>query len=225
MTERRYTDAEIADIFQRAAETPPVGAGPTTPAHGLTLSELQEIGRDVGIPADSIARAALAVGRPDPLAARRFLGLPIGVSHAVPLGRRLSDDEWDRLVVDLREVFGARGRVQRDGSLRQWTNGNLQALVEPTSSGDRLRLRTVKGDAVGMMSLGLVSMAVSGAALAGAAMQGALGDTGMVAALVVLGLAGATAFVSRALLLPRWAATRRAQMEDVAARAVGGGER
>ncbi len=219
MTERRYTEQEITDIFQRATETPPQGVRAAASAHGLTLGELEEIGREVGIPAGAIARAAHAVALPEASTTRRFLGLPIGVSHAVPLGRRLSDEEWDRLVVDLREAFGARGRVQRDGSLRQWTNGNLQALVEPTPSGDRLRLRTVKGDAVGMLSLGLASMGVSVAALVGAAMQGAPGDTGMVVALVSLGLAGAAAFASRALLLPRWARTRRQQMEDVAARA------
>jgi DNA-3-methyladenine glycosylase II len=37
----------------------------------------------------------------------------------------LSDDQWDRLVVDLRETFNAAGIVGREGSLRQWRNGNL----------------------------------------------------------------------------------------------------
>jgi hypothetical protein len=220
MTERRYTEAQIAEILQRATETPPQGMGA---ADGLTLRELQEIGREVGIPATAIARAAQSVDLPVPLTARRFLGIPYSVSHTVALERELSDAEWERLVVDLRETFDARGRVRIEGGLRQWTNGNLHVFVEPTSSGDRLRMRTTKGDAVGMLMLGLTSMGVSIAALAGAAMQGALGDTGMVVALATLGLAGAAAFVSRALVLPRWAETRKLQMEDVGERVGGEG--
>jgi hypothetical protein len=219
MTERRYTEAQIAEILQRATETPPQGVGA---ADGLTLTELQEIGREVGIPATAIARAAQSVDLPAPITSRRFLGLPFSVSHTVALGRELSDAEWERLVVDLRETFDARGRVRIEGGLRQWTNGNLHAFIEPTPSGDRLRMRTTKGDAVGMLTLGLTSMGVSIVALAGAAMQGAMADTGAMVALATLGLAGAAAFVSRALVLPRWAATRRQQMEDVGERAAGG---
>ncbi len=67
-----------------------------------------------------------------------------------------SDEEWERLVVDLRETFDARGIVRHDGALKQWTNGNLQVLLEPDEKGHRVRLRTTKGDARGMMVGGLV---------------------------------------------------------------------
>lgn len=76
---------------------------------------------------------------------RRWLGLPIGVSRTIELDRKLSESEWERLVVDLRETFDARGRERSEGNFRQWTNGNLQALVEPMGAGDRVRLRTIKG--------------------------------------------------------------------------------
>jgi hypothetical protein len=85
MSERRYTDEEVATIFERAA------------------------------------------------------GLPIGVGRTVELDRPRSDSDWERLVADLRETFEARGMVRYDGPFRQWTNGNLQALIEPTPSGHRLR--------------------------------------------------------------------------------------
>ena len=221
MTQRRYDEAEVAAIFQRAAEAAaPPGAGAASAAQGLTLAELQEIGRDVGIPADAIALAAQTVGQAGPLTSRRFLGLPLGVAHSANLGRRLSEEEWERLVVDLRETFDARGRVTSHGSLRQWTNGNLQALLEPTAAGHRIRLRTTKGDAVGMLAGGLAMVGTSVALLATAAVQGALGDAGMVAATGFLGLTGAGMFATSALRLPRWARTRRRQLEEVAARAV-----
>jgi hypothetical protein len=55
--------------------------------------------------------------------------------------------------------------------------------------------------------------------LTAAAVQGALADTGMVAAMGTLGVAGAAMFVTSALRLPSWARTRRRQIEAVAARA------
>ena len=36
----------------------------------------------------------------------------------------------------------ARGHLSEEGPFRQWTNGNLQALLEPTESGQQLRLKT-----------------------------------------------------------------------------------
>lgn len=221
MTQRRYDEAEVAAIFQRAAEASPPGMGAAAAGagQGLTLAELQDIGRDVGIPANAIALAAQMVDHAGPPPSRKFLGLPIGVAHTVHLGRRLSEEEWERLVVDLRETFDARGHVTSHGSLRQWTNGNLQALLEPTAAGDRIRLRTTKGDATGMLAGGLGMVGLSGVLLTAATLQGALGDMGMVAAMASLGLTGVGMFAASALRLPRWARTRRRQIEEVAARA------
>src|SRR5690242_10355717 len=128
MPERRYSDEETAAIFKAAAElqqaalTPSGGGGTAASAgEGMTLAQLQEIGREVGIPAEMVARAAHGLerrGRPN---VRRFLGLPIGVGRTVALQRTLTEAEWERLVVDLRETFDARGRIRAEGSFRQWT--------------------------------------------------------------------------------------------------------
>ena len=221
MTQRRYDEAEVAAIFQRAAEAPPPGAsvGTGDAARGLTLAELQEIGRDVGISAGAIAQAARTMDLVGPSTSRTFLGLPIGVSHTVYLDRRLSDEVWERLVVDLRETFDARGRVTSQGSLRQWTNGNLQALLEPTAAGHRIRLRTLKRDAISMLAGGLAMVGFSVVSLIASAATSAAGEAGIVMNMGLLGFAGAGMFTVSAFRLPRWARTRRRQMEAVAARA------
>src|SRR5690349_10605313 len=141
MTERRFSEAEVAAIFERATETSQRDASETSPADGMTLAQLQDIGREVGIPAESIALAAQSLDRDTPPPARTFLGIPVSAARTVDLGRRISDEEWERFVVELRETFNARGNVTSYGSLRQWTNGNLQALLEPTPTGHRIRLR------------------------------------------------------------------------------------
>jgi hypothetical protein len=218
MSERRFNEAEVAAIFERATETQQSSALQPSSAEGLTLAELQQIGRDVGIPAESIALAAQTIGRVQVPTRRKFLGLPLGVARTVNLDRNLSDEEWDKLVVDLRETFDARGKVTSQGSLRQWTNGNLQVLLEPTGKGHRIRLRTIKSDALGMLVGGMGMFGLSAFILLLAALRGALGDRGMLMATGFLGVWGVGMFASSALRLPRWARTREQQMKEIAAR-------
>jgi hypothetical protein len=219
MADRRYTDDEIAAIFQRATEGPESQGTSIQSAggEGMTLAELQDIGREVGISPEAIDSAAKAIDLRPRAGTRKFLGLTIGVERIVDLERRLTEDEWERLVVELREVFGARGTVSSSGSFRQWTNGNLQALLEPTQNGQRLRLRTAKGNfptsmaAGGMMLFAGIFTAVA-TGLAGHLAGAAAIDAGIFSAL------GAGIMGSAALRLPRWARLRGHQMEAIATR-------
>lgn len=123
--------------MQRAAENQQSPKRQLVPVEGLTLTELQEIGREVGISPELVREAANSLDAPAQRGSRRWLGLPIGVSRTIELDRKLSESEWERLVVDLRETFDARGSVRSEGNFKQWTNGNLQALVEPMGAGWR----------------------------------------------------------------------------------------
>ncbi len=49
MTERRFNEAEVAAIFEHAAEAQQISQYQFPQAEGMTLAELQEIGREVGI--------------------------------------------------------------------------------------------------------------------------------------------------------------------------------
>ncbi len=218
MTERRYSEEEVAAIFERAAEAQHTPRRQLPRSEGMTLADLQDIGREVGISPELVAEAARSMDRAGRAASRRFLGLPIGVGRTVDLDRRISDDEWERLVVDLRETFDARGTVRSDGTFREWTNGNLQALLEPTPTGHRLRLRTVKGDARGFMSAGLAMLGTGGAVMLVNVVMGTPGDAGALASAGFLAVMGLGMFGIGALRLPGWARRRRRQMEEVGTR-------
>jgi len=217
MAERRYNDKEIAAIFRAAAEE-----GPQSPQRevardeGLTLAELQAIGSEVGIPSDAVAQAARAVDVRLGAASRTFLGLPIGVARTVNLNRRLTDEEWERLVVQLREVFNARGRTSSEGSLQQWTNGNLQMLLEPTENGHRLRFGTLHGGARASIGAGIAALGITAIVVISGAVWGTLGEA--IPGIALMAAAGAGMIASGALRLPRWARLREAQMEALAAR-------
>lgn len=91
MSERRYSEEEIARIFERATEAQEIAVRPANPAEGLSLSELQAIARDVGIPPELVARAADSLESPPRPEGRRILGLPVGVGRTIELTRPLTE--------------------------------------------------------------------------------------------------------------------------------------
>jgi hypothetical protein len=216
MTDRRFNEDEVAAIFAQATEAHQSHQRQLPSGEGMTLAELQEIGREVGIAPELVAMAAKSLDQLGSPTSRKFLGLPIGVGRTIELDRKLSDAEWEQIVVDLRETFDARGSVKQEGSFRQWTNGNLQALVEPTPTGHRIRLRTMKGDSRALMTGGLAMLGVTAAMSIAAMLSGASGAS--VASIAQLGVVGAGMFAVGAFRLPRWARLRRQQMEELAAR-------
>jgi hypothetical protein len=221
MTERQYTDEEVAAIFERAAKTEHAALPPASEGKGLTLAALQDIGREVGISPESISLAARSLDQAGRPVSRTFMGLPIGVGRTVEFDRPLSDSAWEALVADLRTTFEARGTVRYDGPFRQWTNGNLQALLEPTPTGHRLRLQTVKGDSRALMTAGGVALGGSAATLIAVALAGSLNTPGTAAGVGFMALMGLGMFAAGALRVSGWARRRRTQIEAIIARLAG----
>ena len=213
MTDRRYDDDEVAEIFRKAAEGPQSLPRQAARDEGMTLAELQDIGREVGISPEAVASAARSLELRPRGAVRQFLGLPIGVGRTIALNRRLSEAEWERLVVELREVFHARGTVSSNGSFRQWTNGNLQALLEPMGNGHRLRLTTTRGASIFSLRVGAAMLAFGGIMSIAAAIGGNLSSS--LPGVAILSLIGVGAIASGAIPLPGWARLRARQMEEV----------
>jgi len=218
MTERRYSEEEVAAIFEQATEAQQHARRQLPPGEGMTLSDLQEIGREVGIPPELVTQAARSIRAGSPAESRTMFGIPYRVGRTVDLDRRLSDDEWERLVVDLRQTFDARGVVRADGSLRQWTNGNLQVLLEPTATGQRVRMRTVNGSARNSMAMGVAVMVGATSSLLIKAMSVGLTEAKVVVAIALLSVLGVGMALTAAIRLPRWASTRQRQMDGIAAR-------
>ena len=216
MSERRFTEAQAAEIFRRAAEMEAGSPPALAPSEGLSLSQLQEIGREAGIQPALVARAALDAVSAGAATSTRLLGLPLGVAHTVELDRTLSDAEWERLVAELRTTFDARGTLQYDGPFRQWSNGNLHVLVEPTPRGHRVRFRTSNGLARAMISSGLTSLGAAGGLALLFALLGRLGAAGPLMGVGLFATMGTAMIALGAGRLPLWARLRRQQMRELA---------
>jgi hypothetical protein len=217
MAERQYNQEEVATIFERASENDrnlPASAG----GKGMTLAALEEIGREVGLSAESISLAAQSLDKPSQPASPTFLGLPIGVGRTVEFGRVLSEPDWEELVADLRTTFRAQGKVRQDGRFRQWNNGNLRALLEPTKTGHRFRLQTLNENSRAFMIAGMTVMGGAAATLIAVSLAGGLGNPGPVTGISFMALVGFGMFAAGASRVRSWARRRASQFDEVIAR-------
>lgn len=215
MTQRRYTDDETAEIFRRATESET--SLPARPAaeSGFSLQELQEIGREAGIADESVALAARSLDHREPARTRRVHGLPIVVANSVELERQLTDAEWDALVVAARDAFHANGRLRVEGSFRQWTNGNLQMLLEPGGAGHRLTLRTRNANLQAQVVGGSAALALGGVMLFGSVFGPSTTTSGLLTGGLMIAIAGATFLAMALVRLPIWARRRQEQFRTL----------
>lgn len=208
-------DGELPDERRRLGEPASHAAG-----RGLTLVELQSIAEEAGISATAVSRAATAIARGEHLPPEKqtLWGLPVGVARTVVFDRRVTDAEWERMVVLFRRTFGATGVVRSEGSLREWGNGRLRATLEPSANGGHLlRLCTNKSDAAMFNFLGTVFSAI-GLSLTGLiAIKTGFDLSAAWFGPLAIAVGGLSAFARNAMVLPRWYSERARQMSSISA--------
>lgn len=215
---RKYRDHEVREIFALAS-TGDDGNRPSVQAQeGLTLSELQDVGREAGLEPERIAHAALVLSaRQEVLPRGTTLGMPTSVGRIVELPDAPSQQEWELLVAEIAHTFGGVGEVTAQGNLRQWSNGEVHAFLEPTEAGYRLRMTTDNSSASEVNALGGIGLAFGMFLLVILFFAGKLDVAFALPA--VFGLLGAGALASNVVRLPKWADKREHQMEYIANRA------
>ncbi|MDH3733567.1 MAG: hypothetical protein OEU54_08525 [Gemmatimonadota bacterium] len=216
--DRKYTEHEVSEIFALATNAGTASVPAPVEQEGLTLEELQAVGDEVGLAPQRVADAAAAIdARGAALPRRTMFGAPLSVGRVVDLPREATDQEWQFIVAELRQTFGAKGEVSSHAGVREWTNGNLHAVLEQTADGHRLRLGTKKGSALEIATMAGASFFM---ALIMTIAMVAKAKTGIELLLptffAVLGGAG---ILSTRLRLPRWADERERQMEHIGDRA------
>jgi hypothetical protein len=215
---RKYREEEVKEIFTLATSAGGASLPALADQDGLTLGELQEVGREVGLSPERVAEAAATLdARSETVPRRTLLGAPVSAGRVVELPRAATDREWQFLIAEIRETFGAKGEVTSHGDIREWTNGNLHAFLEQTEAGHRLRLGTSKGNATEVIALGAAGLFMALIMLVAMVSKGRLGLELLLPALFAL--AGGGALASNFFRLPRWADERERQMEHIAGRA------
>lgn len=219
MTERRYGEDEVREIFSLATTGDVRDRSLPSEATGLTLEDLKRIGHEAGIEPARVVQAAESLDsrtRQSPV--RRSFGLPVGMTRVVDLPRAPTDREWEQLISLFRTTFGAQGRSTVSGGLREWSQGSLHISIEPTEQGEQLRFSTLKEDAIALNG-GAVLLAAFGALLSVVLATTPKADRAL-GILIFFGGLALLAFGANLIRLPRWARERERQIEDLSAHAV-----
>jgi len=145
--DRRYTEAELHAIFERAAKRQEEARRAEAASHGgLTLAELQEIGEASGIDPAHVAAAAAELSAPKPEGEKRP-PWPREVRAERRLPGPVSDETWEAMVEVLRRELNAPGVAGHVGRTREWTTmaGTGRQPEAPVSvtlrpDGDQTRL-------------------------------------------------------------------------------------
>lgn len=203
--ERRLSDDDVSLVLRRAGEM--------TAQQGMTVVQVEEIARDVGISPEAVQRALAeaASGALRPASVERSLGLTTGLSKDVLLPGVLTEPGWDVLVSTLRSTFSTQGKQSRSGVVREWRNGRLRVAVEPTAGGHRLRMSTDKEGALRAPLLlgGLLLVEAVACFVASSDPKLHLIGGGLIAL-------GAAVTAWPFLSLPKWASTRAQQFDGIA---------
>ena len=118
---RRYTDQEVALVLQRAAEIEEQAPGDTAAPRGLTLHELHDIAREVGLSPAVIDEALMG------LTTRRrsrssFLGAPLSRKMVRGVPHHLGDEAFRHLIHVTEDCLDATGTVTEALGTVRWTS-------------------------------------------------------------------------------------------------------
>jgi len=200
MAERTYTEQEVFEIIERAAELQMQASQSREERSGLTLSELETVAKETGLDPAHLRRAVAELDEPGNAlfdASTRTTSTHIFMERWVP--GALTPEVWEDIAAELRHRFdtdlGAMmgvnygtGTTEQIGRTLEWkhTSGagvETRAMLRPRGDGVRIRL----GQRVGWGNP-VAESAMYGASLAflAAVIAGVVSGSGWVAAAAAL---------------------------------------
>jgi hypothetical protein len=151
MEDRIYSEREVAAIIERAVERQEEAQRLAPPETGLTLAELERLGREVGIAPEHLRAAAAELGAGG---GRRSSRTATHVYVERWLPGRLNLEAWEDAVAELRDRFGSSmgawygqssgGVVQQIGRSQEWSHTSalgIETRVTVSERGEQVRLR------------------------------------------------------------------------------------
>ena len=153
MTERRFTDREVALILRRSVEIEERSrSGDLPAARGLTLRELQEVAEEVGLDPSVVSRAAAELESRRGLEPASLWGPSTARREVQAIPRSLSREEMGELVRVVDREVSAQGTVVEALGAVRWTSTerllNTRVSLEPTGEETLVRVEERYSDLV-----------------------------------------------------------------------------
>lgn len=205
---RRFTDREVALVLKRASEVEQREAGET--GRGLSLRDLREIAREVGISHEALTRAVRSLDR-GRVGELSLAGAPLvqQAVHAVPCP--LDEETRSRMIRIIDENASGAGAVSEALGAVRWTSSERfrSTQVSLTPEGGETVIHVVEKAAPHLRPLSQLIPAGWGGVLA----LGVVGSLGAVVGASVV-LAGAVAGAAAGRLYWSWLSARSGRRVD-----------
>jgi hypothetical protein len=205
--ERRqlYSEKEVGTLIQRATEIQE-GARESM-ERGLSLQEVEHIAAEIGIDLKHLQASAMELeNRLDAGETFSFWGGPFVLDQKRVVEGKVTEEQWEQIVLGLRRLTGSVGHTSPIGQIREWTRviqdlgyvmEQTQVIVSPRKDQTTIELRVrYQGGALMTYVLGTVfSVAVAGIFLDGAGLTDPV-DTAIIVSSATGGLAAARTFIA-----------------------------
>lgn len=127
---KRFSEADAQRIFAAAAERQHERGQTET---GLSVEELEEIGRAAGLDPALVREAAMDSLRPEPVSyTKTVLGMPTQFRRERFIRGDITDEAWAQIVADLRRQFNKPGLVTDIGKVREWRS-HMNDQMQPVT--------------------------------------------------------------------------------------------
>ncbi|WP_412068413.1 hypothetical protein [Rubrivirga sp. IMCC43871] len=139
-----FSEDDARRIFARAAERQ---HAVQARGEGLTLAELQAIGREAGLDPDHVAAAVAEMHLLPDAEPVLVSGVDVTPRRSRVLPVELSDEMWEQYVARLRRTFGTKGVPSQVGRIREWQSqpgSMLHVVAEPVTGGTRITIESSK---------------------------------------------------------------------------------
>ena len=151
---RRYSDREMALILKRAAELQEQGPSTGTREQSHTLSELEQIGSEVGIDPRYVVEAASAVDAEPTTKRAPVLGAPTTYRISRFVEGEVPEAEFGELLDAIRQVTGRHGEVSRVLGSLEWKasgpRGETYVSITPRQGKTAMRIGGQYGIGAGL---------------------------------------------------------------------------
>ena len=142
--ERQYSDDELRRILEDATRSELQPKEVARQQEGLTLAEIREIAREVGIDPGAVDRAAASLLATESIDAAPSSRVFSRVRHEeTMIPRPLTDSEMRLVAMQAERVLGRRGSLYSAGDFVEWRDGRNRLYVGIVRGEQRTRVRVI----------------------------------------------------------------------------------
>lgn len=140
----RFNRDEISKILKRAAELEHED-DVLDDSEGLTVEELQQVSKEVGLHPKYIQQALDELKSQEHLVSSNILGGPFTFQQTKSVNGSIQENEWEEVVAEIRRIHGGIGKTSKLGNTFEWEQrkrevGYIQVSLSPKKDHTKINI-------------------------------------------------------------------------------------